>query len=111
MALACATVLTGCGDDSQRDVQTTAARAACVQLATDHLKSTGRFDEHEFGQAANVSSDPETDAFEFLWKFADGTMKAKSQIAGEVLCRGYARLRVITFLVVDRDVLASAKTY
>jgi hypothetical protein len=68
------------------------AQAACVKLTKAHLSAVSARDDVVFDDAANVSSDPSENAFEFHWKMA--------------FCKGDANRRKITQLLVRDEMLA-----
>ena len=47
-----------------------AAKAGCMRLARDHLARAGS-EQVTFADTPNVSSDPEPNVFEFLWRAND----------------------------------------
>ncbi|MBY0256886.1 hypothetical protein [Methylobacterium sp.] len=87
------------------------ARKTCSQLAKSQLQKLSNSPDLELAAVANVASDPEHNAFEFIWSEADivGSLATEKK---SVWCRGNAEAKIITQLSVSGDiVIASAQTY
>jgi hypothetical protein len=91
------------------------AQSACIRLAKAQLSKVLKTGEPIFGEAANVSSDPTHNAFEFHWTVEENTMRwnppeaAESvKFGGRVGCSGYAETKIITHLIVGDDTLVKA---
>lgn len=83
-----------CGGAALADdaAKITQAQAACIKLTKAHLSAVSARNDIVFDDAANVSSDPSENVFEFHWEMA--------------FCKGDANRRKITQLFVRDETLA-----
>ncbi len=103
-------VVSGMADDPKNMMR---AQSACIRMAKEHLLKLSPDSNPTFGEAANVSSDPGRDVFEFHWRVEQRNLQFAGTIksSGAVVCKGHADKWVITELVVAGDTLASARSY
>jgi len=85
-------------------------------MAKEHLAAQAVSGEPTFADdVANVSSDPDLDAFEFRWRVEERTLQWNPPEAGKavagIYCGGYAAKKVVTRLVVGNRQLVTPRSY